>query len=999
VRSGASWGAGVEVYRGQVPEFTHPLLPTGTTQFWVKAYDTSGNESATAPNVSVVVVAPPVVNMQAVIVGENYQLTWLPVQGSYPVKFYDIRRGSGFVGATRISEHDGTAYASKITWPAGTQTFWVAAVDVAGNYGSEVSKPIELLVPAAPTVSSAIVGETAVISWVAAALPEFGSPAALAGLPVVKFLVRYGSTFETGTDVGEVLGDQMVVPVHWLDDRLFWVGGVDTAGNVGVGGSALVDITAYGAPVISHEIIQLKAEISWIEPVGGNLPIRHYELRWLTNGGGSPDGAWSDATFYIQTSTKKIRIPIDWTGARRFYVAAIDTAGNLGAVTSYETVTIGAPAAPEVTAALSDDSYELTWVPGASDLPLEEYEIRYGVSWYDVGVTVVGRVKGTAFSGVANWGGSRTFLVAAIDLNGNIGAADGATINVSVPLIADPISAQVVDNNVLLSWGDLTASLPLRHHEVYRGDAFATATFIGTVGGRFSAVFEQSSGLYSYWIRGVDIAGNFGPENKVTTLVSQPPDFVLYDQQDSQLDSTNSDNCITVGPQYAIQLNGSTQYGSVTSIPDLDSGITGLTMECWFMAPSLVPTSGLMEKTIGGAVNTCALLYCEANGQLYARVNDGALKNATYSIPSARAGSWIHAILRWDAANGVQLAVDGVNQATTAAASLSQGAGALNLGQLGTGAPSYSLNGQLGPSRVYKRRITDTEILEHYRGVYKDNTSLVASWNMTRGSGVLVNDDTDNSNDLNLFSTPTWIETTLDGRIDPTETKGLYYPVNAEETFAEHFELLGSPTPLSFQDMINQGYAYWLSTPETAAQYVEVIDYGTTIPSTKINVALTNTALLGAVTVVPTISTSNTGISGSPSPWTDYVGVYSIFATNFRWIKITLDITTAGGNHFQRTTKIQTVLSVKLRKDSGFANCLSTDDDGVSPSSPGTVVEFNVDFIDVRSIQVTPNSATPVGATYVFVDVQNPTQFQILLHDPLTGDRVSGNASWTADGV
>ena len=86
-------------------------------------------------------------------------------------------------------------------------------------------------------------------------------------------------------------------------------------------------------------------------------------------------------------------------------------------------------------------------------------------------------------------------------------------------------------------------------------------------------------------------------------------------------------------------------------------------------------------------------------------------------------------------------------------------------------------------------------------------------------------------------------------------------------------------------------------------------------------------------------------------------------------------------------------LDSKLRNDSGTGTAVSTD-------SGGTVVNFNIAFVDVDSISVTPTNSTgtAVIAVYDFTDVPYPTSFKVLLYNT-SGTRVSGAFSWSARGV
>ena len=99
----------------------------------------------------------------------------------------------------------------------------------------------------------------------------------------------------------------------------------------------------------------------------------------------------------------------------------------------------------------------------------------------------------------------------------------------------------------------------------------------------------------------------------------------------------------------------------------------------------------------------------------------------------------------------------------------------------------------------------------------------------------------------------------------------------------------------------------------------------------------------------------------------------------------------SGGNDLLQITGLNIRLDSKLRNDSGTGTANSGD-------SGGTVVNFNLAFVDVDSISVTPLATSAVIAVYDFVDAPNPTSFKVLLFNT-SGTRVSGSFSWNARGV
>lgn len=211
----------------------------------------------------------------------------------------------------------------------------------------------------------------------------------------------------------------------------------------------------------------------------------------------------------------------------------------------------------------------------------------------------------------------------------------------------------------------------------------------------------------------------------------------------------------------------------------------------------------------------------------------------------------------------------------------------------------------------------------------------------------------------------------------------LYAPMNNTETFQQHYTSHSYTSP---QDQVNAGFPYYPQPAPASGTYVETIDYGASIASSKISVAITRETIVGNVTVAPTIQTSPDG-----STWTTYAGVYECFGTNFRYVKITLAFSTSDSG-FLRVTGSTVRLDVKLKTYSGTGSAVAAD-------SGGTAVDITGQFIDVTSIAVTAQGTTSITALYDFTDVPNPTSFKVLLFNSITGARVSGPFSYTVRGV
>ncbi len=214
----------------------------------------------------------------------------------------------------------------------------------------------------------------------------------------------------------------------------------------------------------------------------------------------------------------------------------------------------------------------------------------------------------------------------------------------------------------------------------------------------------------------------------------------------------------------------------------------------------------------------------------------------------------------------------------------------------------------------------------------------------------------------------------------------LLLPVDTTSTVAAKMTVGGWA---SRQAKADAGFPYRLEPTPAVASYQEVIDHGTILAGTKITVTQTSQAIHGSVAL-----SCNLKVRASEADaWTDLGDVWGAYGTAFRYLQVTITATPDGGsNDLLRLTELRVRLDVKLKSDAGSAICDASD-------SGGTQVDFNVSFVDVQSITLTPAAGGAARyALYNFSDVVNPTGFKILLYDA-SGNRVSGTCSWSSKGV
>lgn len=217
-------------------------------------------------------------------------------------------------------------------------------------------------------------------------------------------------------------------------------------------------------------------------------------------------------------------------GTYRLWIAARDVTGFYSGSPVAQDITVAPPGVATISQQLIGNVLTLSYTASRGTYAITDYEVRYGTSW--ASATFVDRTLGLQFQATVNWLGVRRYWVAARDPAGNYATPASVDVSIIAPGVVQGVRADVVDNNVLLYWtAPATGSLPIDTYELRRGATFGGSTLIGEKSGLFTTVFEQASGTYTYWLRAKDTAGNYGTEVAVTQRVNQPPDFVLYADQ------------------------------------------------------------------------------------------------------------------------------------------------------------------------------------------------------------------------------------------------------------------------------------------------------------------------------------------------------------------------------------------------------------------------------------------------------------------------------------
>ena len=129
IRRGTTWESSTFVLRTPSLSANIAPLPSGPYSFLLKAISASGSYSTDPAILTFTITGPSSVSPVASVIDNNILLTWEPALSNFNIDYYIVDRGG-----TEIGRIYGT-FAAVFEGVAGTYTYGVTAVDIAGNVG------------------------------------------------------------------------------------------------------------------------------------------------------------------------------------------------------------------------------------------------------------------------------------------------------------------------------------------------------------------------------------------------------------------------------------------------------------------------------------------------------------------------------------------------------------------------------------------------------------------------------------------------------------------------------------------------------------------------------------------------------------------------------------------------------------------------------------------------------------------------------------------------
>lgn len=638
------------------------------------------------------------------------------------------------------------------------------------------------------------------------------------------------------------------------------------------------------------------------------------------------------------------------TGELSFDLVAVDTGGRVSKKAVNATVEVEAPGTPDAigTETRTDGLY-LTW---------DDCDTTWPVRHYNITDEYLGRTSKelkTQFVVSPRAVGSYTVDVQAVDLFDNYGERKALAFVVQQP--TTPVVSTEVNNGVVrLNWPAVESSFPIKTYQVFsvNGQLLqeTNATFFDING---------PAGMLEYRVRAVDSAGNMSAFGEVALELTAPE-----------------------APQVTVALNKNRDGLDLTwTVPD--SMLPVLTYD---IVRQWTEDGELMEQDYGSTDATAMSISAIPAGThtFMVRAVDESGNRSTWGtddfVVKAPGAAFLTNVSIID--NNVQIYWTEPTEQFFAIAYY-------NFGTVEDG--HFSLIGRIdarfasrseNAAGEYTYQVCPVDVAGNI------GTCSTISASVDAPPDFIFYDDYDST-----FS-GTKTNAVLDGR------GGMLLPVLPNETWTQNNTrvaalLSTSPSSLTWQQKIGAGYVNYLSPPQSSATYVEVVDLGMTVPSSRINITVSSSALEGDPRIACKIEVSSTG----QGDWrTVAENSLSSYASDFRFARYTFTIT--GG--LMLITNINYRLDVKKKTDFGNLTSLASENgDGFvnieeTPELYGTFVPFGVNFVDVQAGPNATCNETGKTAYVNFTDVQHPDGFRVYVLDA-NGQRVDGAVSWYAFGV
>jgi sulfur carrier protein ThiS len=887
----------------------------GNASVSITAIDKAGVRGATASTIISKAKPDKPVVFVPVIKGSGLLFNWADVprsSGGMPVAGYELRSENddwGFAGAVwrgKVSECE-VAYLVP-----GLNTWYLTTFDTDGKYSDPLTITFTQAAASVPRTlttkyaDSSSTAATINISWLAPATINFDIDY------YELVLTKPGPIVETYNTKATLL----TLAVDWVGSMGITVRAVDVRGNKS---QALTGTVSKSPPIVPSSYIALinksgTLDISWPKAVSGSLPIQGYEIRTRGTLPGTDDFIWRGSANSASISTLQAGTN-EWS----LWVYDTDTAYSTNSLNiEFSLALPNKPTDLEHTfsTSLTNASCLFKWShPSVSALPIKEYDVQLQYS-SPRNTTITSTRNTTDWSVEANWVGTATLTVVAVDVLGNKSVPESINIVKVLPNTPSIPTISVKASNLVLSWTDSgKTTLPLAGYELYdssnillwKGQATSTEVSLVDLVSNDS-VFPLN---LSFYLANYDTDSQYSAQRaQATYTVTRPTGVVINQPVFSDTSLTNA--TVTLSWNDVQPIFGLYGYRIQTDATDIVVNSTTVTLPAnWIgnrnFTVKVVDNLGVESAPASITVEKLAPRPVE---NYRAQVIDNTI------------------LLYWTLPARTTLPISHVN--------IRKGNTWETAEQVGDKDGTFTSFSELrGGKYTYWIATVDTE------NIYSEPVSLSAQVSQPP-------DFVFNAEYIADFSTGTRVNAKQEENANT-----LILPINLTETFEQHFATRTWTNP---QAQVSAGYPVYIQPGMSSGYYEQVYDYGTVLGSSQVTLNLSGANIVGTNTVSTVLSLSLDGIT-----YIDYSQTSSVFGTSFRFVKVRVTVTQQSIGAIYRISSLIIRLDAKQKSDSGKIDVLFND-------AGGTVVNFVNDFIDVTSVTLTPNAVTPLIPVYDFKD-------------------------------
>lgn len=289
---------------------------------------------------------------------------------------------------------------------------------------------------------------------------------AVTDIDISAYEIRTGADWGTSALLAQTKSTTYKLGYLNTSNQTFWIKALDTSSVYSANAANVsVSISQPNPVTVNSQIQDPLFVLSWQQPAITSYAIGYYIIGY--------GDTYESLTEVSKTSSTTFSAPANWFGARKYWVTPVDIVGNAAASPNSVSVSISQAAAPTISGTASGSTATLSWSAVNGTLTTQSYQIKRGSSF--ASATLLANINGTSYTLRANWSGSETFWVVAVDGNGTLGTPGSVAISIAAAP-APTLSSSFTGRDVVLNWSAVKGTLDTDYYVIRRTISGNTST-------------------------------------------------------------------------------------------------------------------------------------------------------------------------------------------------------------------------------------------------------------------------------------------------------------------------------------------------------------------------------------------------------------------------------------------------------------------------------------------------------------------------------------------